>query len=322
MPSMTKAGPQVPSRARHPTRGGITLVELVVVLVLIGLVGTTIGRTLVRQQRFYRGTAELLQAREGVRDAMELLSTDIRGIAVADTVRLLADSAIEFFANVGSSVVCQRLGSTAVGLPAASSGRGNVLTALATVPDTGDIAIFHSDSIEAGSEWVRHRINSFGPRSLAVTCPASSAFARDTEVNAGSTGFLLDLSTPLSPHTRVGAPVRFLRRGRYSLYRGSDGDWYLGYRRCNAIGASTCGPIQPLSGPYRDYSPDPRRTGLLFEYFDRSGRALTQDDSPLDLARIDITARAESWQRIDVEGRASTPSDSATITIAIRDGSP
>ena len=105
-----------------PPQRGITLVELIVVLVLIGLVGTTIGHTLVRQQRFYRGTTELLHAREGVRDAMELLSTDIRGMSVADTVRLLADSAIEFFANVGSSVVCQRLGSTAVGLPGASSG--------------------------------------------------------------------------------------------------------------------------------------------------------------------------------------------------------
>ena len=271
MPSMTQAGTQMPPRARHPTRGGITLVELVVVLVLIGLAGTMIGLTLVRQQRFYRGTAELLHAREGVRDAMELLSTDIRGIAVADTVRLLADSAIEFFANIGSSVVCQRLGLTAVGLPAASSGRGNVLTALTTVPDTGDIAVFHGDSIDAGSEWERHRISSFGPRSLAVTCPPSSEFARDTEVTAG-TGFLLELSTPLSAHVRVGAPVRFLRRGRYSLYKGSDGNWYLGYRRCNAEGASTCGPIQPLSGPYRDYSSDPLRTGLLFEYFGRSGR--------------------------------------------------
>jgi type II secretory pathway pseudopilin PulG len=322
MPSVTQASTRMRSQARHSTRRGITLVELVVVLVLIGIVGITIGLTLVRQQRFYRATTELLHAREGVRDAIELLATDIRGMAVADTVRLLADSAIEFFASVGSSVVCQRLGATAVGLPAASSGRGNGLTALTTVPDTGDIAVFHSDSIDAGSEWERHRISSFGPRSLAVTCPASSEFARDTDANAGSTGFLLDLSTPLSAYIRVGAPVRFLRRGRYSLYQGSDADWYLGYRRCNAVSASTCGPIQPLSGPYRDYSSDQRRTGLLFEYFHRSGRRLTPDDSPLDLARIDITARAESRQRIDVEGRVSMPSDSATIAIAIRNGSP
>ena len=120
----------------------------------------------------------------------------------------------------------------------------------------------------------------------------------------------------------VGAPVRFLRRGRYSLYHGSDGDWYLGYRQCNAVGASSCGAIQPLSGPYRDYSSDAQRTGLRFDYFDRSGRRLAPNESPLGLARIDITARAESRQRLNVEGHVSIPADSATMAIAIRNRSP
>lgn len=316
---MTLADAQPSSESRH-SRKGTTLIEVMVVLVLIGVVGAAIGRTLVRQQRFYRGTSELLHAREGVRDAMELLSTDIRGMSVADTVRLLADSAIEFFANVGSSVVCQQLGS-AVGLPGVSSGRGNVLTAFTTAPDTGDLAVFHKDSIDGGSEWERHRIDGFGPRALAATCPASTDLGRNADSGA-ETGFLLQLSTPPGAHVRAGAPVRFLRRGRYSLYHSSDGDWYLGYRRCNAVGASTCGPIQPLSGPYRDYSPDPQRTGLRFEYFDRSGRRLDSDESPLGLARIDVTARAESRHRPDLEGRVTTPSDSATMAIAIRNRSP
>ena len=317
---MTRADAQPSSESRH-SRKGTTLVEVMVVLVLIGVVGAAIGRTLVRQQRFYRGTSELLHAREGVRDAMELLSTDIRGMSVADTVRLLADSAIEFFANVGSSVVCQQLGSAAVGLPGVSSGRGNVLTAFTTAPDTGDIAVFHKDSIDGGSEWERHRIDGFGPRALAATCPASTDLGRNPDSGA-QTGFLLQLSTPPGVHVRAGAPVRFLRRGRYSLYHSSDGDWYLGYRRCNAVGASRCGPIQPLSGPYRDYSPDPQRTGLRFEYFDRSGRRLASDESPLGLARIDVTARADSRHRLDLEGRVTTPSDSATMAIAIRNRSP
>ena len=307
--------------ARHSGRSGATLVEIILALVLIGVVGTAIGHTLLRQQRFYRGTSELLHAREGVRDAMELLSTDIRGMSIADTVRLLADSAIEFFANVGSSVVCQRLATTAVGLPGVSLGRGNVLTAFTSTPDTGDFAVFHKDSID-GSEWERHRISGFDPRSLAVTCPASTDLGRNADIAAGTAGFLLELSSPLGGHVSVGSPVRFVRRGRYSLYHGSDGDWYLGYRRCNAVGASSCGPIQPLSGPYRDYSSDPERTGLRFEYFDRSGRRLAPNESALGLARIDIAARAESRQHLSVEGHTSIPADSATIAIAIRNRGP
>jgi prepilin-type N-terminal cleavage/methylation domain-containing protein len=314
---MSKNLPAPCSRANRADRG-VTLVEVAVVLALVGLLGSAIGLTLLRQQRFYRGTAELLHAREGVRDAMELLGTDIRGTSVGDTVRLLADSAIEFFANIGSSVVCQTPNGTSVGMPGAASPRGNALSAFLTQPDTGDIAVFLRDSLEGTSEWERHRIDGFGARSLETTCPESSGFAPAPQVGSGGTGFLVELATPLSLHVRPGAPVRFIRRGRYSLYHASDGRWYLGYRRCNAVGPPTCGAIQPLSGPYRDYSSDPGTTGLLFEYFDESGTELAPSSSPLDVARVDITARADSRQRILVEGRASAPADSATVAIAIR----
>jgi prepilin-type N-terminal cleavage/methylation domain-containing protein len=302
-------------------RGGFTLTELAVVLAILGVVGGAIGLTLLRQQRFYRGATELLYAREGVRDAMEILSTDVRGMSTADTAMLLADSAVELFANIGSSVVCQVTGAE-IGLPHAVSPRGNTLTAFLAQPDTGDLALFFRDSMEAGSQWERHRIAGFSSRSLAATCPAATGFAPAEAVDAGATGFLIALSTPLSSHVGRGAPVRFIRHGRYSLYRAADGDWYLGYRRCNAIGSSVCGAIQPLSGPYRAYSGNVGSTGLLFEYFDVLGERLGTSSSSLTLARVDISARAESRQRLTVEGQAWMPSDSATVTVAVRNRRP
>ena len=313
-----RPGSSEPARARY----GVTIAELAVVLVLIGVIGSTIGLSLVRQQRFYRSATELLRAREGVRDAMELLASDVRGMSVADTVRLLADSAIEFFANVGSSVVCDYAGGTAVGLPGLSPRQANALTSLVTQPDTGDMAFFHRDSSDGVTEWEGHRINGFAGRPLSSTCPAASRFGQSADAGADGTGFLLDLFSPPSSFVRAGAPVRFIRRGRYSLYHASDGRWYLGFRRCNAVGPSACGAIQPLSGPYLGYSTNPGKTGLLFEYFDGSGARLRLGTSPLALARVDITARTESGQWIGLEGWSSIPSDSATIAIAIRNRSP
>jgi prepilin-type N-terminal cleavage/methylation domain-containing protein len=305
---------------QRQTRLGFTLLELAIVLAILGVVGSAIGLTLVRQQRFYRGTEELVGAREGVRDAIEILSTDIRGISIADTARLLADSAVEIFASVGTSVVCQIRGSE-IGLPAGTSPHGNTLTALLTQPDTGDLALFLRDSAGAGDLWERHRIAAFSARSKATTCPPSTGFAAADNVDATGTAFVIVLSDSLSEHVRRGAPVRFIRRGRYSLYRSSDGSWYLGYRRCNASGPSICGAIQPLSGPYRPYSSNPRSTGLLFEFFDGSGVRLPPGASSLALARVDITARSESRQRITVEGRSWMPADSATVSIAVRNRS-
>ena len=299
---------------QRQTRLGFTLLELAIVLGILGVVGSAIGLTLLRQQRFYRGTEELVGAREGVRDAIEILSADVRGMSIADTTRLLADSALEIFASVGTSVVCQITGEE-IELPPAISPRGNTFTALITQPDTGDLALFLRDTAGTGNLWERHRIAAFSARSRATTCPPSTGFA--AAYDATGTAFVVVLAESLSVHVHRGAPVRFIRRGRYSLYRSSDG-WYLGYRRCNALGPSVCGAIQPLSGPYRAYSSNPRSTGLLFEFFDGAGVRLLSGSSSLTLARVDITARSESRQRIVVEGRSWMPADSATVSIGVR----
>ncbi|HYU52175.1 MAG TPA: prepilin-type N-terminal cleavage/methylation domain-containing protein, partial [Gemmatimonadaceae bacterium] len=298
--------PRAEKKSGNGQNNGFTLIEVTVVLAIIGIIGSAIGMTLVRQQRFYRSASELLYARARVRDAIEVLTTDVLGMAVADTVRLLADSAIEIFGSIGSSVVCQRQDAIEIGLPAGVSPRGNTLTSLLTPPDTGDLALFYRDSLENGSHWERHRISGFSSAASGTSCPVGSAFGASADAPGGK-GFVVTVTNPLSNHVAPGAPVRFIRRGRYSLYRASDGEWYLGYRRCNAVGASVCGAIQPLSGPYRAHSTDPQLTGLRFEYFDAGGSRLEATASPLLLARVSVTARAESRQRLVIEDHARRP---------------
>jgi hypothetical protein len=299
-------------RRRH----GLSLAELVVAVALASIIGGAVAATINRQQLFYRGASELHYAREAVRDAMEVVSTDIRAMSVSDTASLLADSAIEFFAGIGSSVVCQSVGNQ-IGLPHSHTD-GNSLSAFLVEPDTGDIAAFYTRSPEGREEWERHRIAGFSSGSLAGSCPPLSGFSAQSDVDAAMTGFVVTLADPLLGGIRAGTPVRFLRRARYSLYRASDGQWYLGYRRCNAIGPSTCGPVQPLSGPYGVYSADARATGLSFEYFDADGQPLGTSESPLMLARVDITARSERSPRIATGERSGGNSESAKISVAVR----
>ena len=218
------------------TRNGFTLIELAVVLALLGVIGSAMGMLLVRQQRFYRGASELLYAREGVRDAMEVLASDLRGIAAGDTVRLMTDTAIEVFAPIGSSVACQVVGGLDVGLPAALPS-GNTLTAFLVQPDTGDLALFYAEGEDNGSHWERHRIRGFASRSLASTCPTSSGLVRDEDVASGRQGYQVSLEYRWAVCAAWCAGSIHQAR-QYSLYRASDGEWYLGYRRCNAIGLS------------------------------------------------------------------------------------
>lgn len=292
-------------------RSGVSLIELTVVLALVGVIGSTIGLVLMRQQRFYRGTSELISTRQSVRDAIEVLTTDIRGMSVADTPRLLSDSAMEFFSTIGTSVVCQRLAESEIGLSSAVT-----LSSFATQPDTGDLAVFYVDSGSPSHGWQRIRIAALTSRAASTTCPTASAFSGGPGSSSAGSAFFVSLQAPLAGAVHSGSPVRFVRRNRYSLYRASDGEWYLGYRRCNAVGVSGCGTVQPLSGPYRPYSRDANQSGLALEYFDRAGARIT--GSPLSLSRVDITARAASRQNILLEGRRWTPGDSARVSVAIR----
>jgi type II secretory pathway pseudopilin PulG len=291
---------------------GAALIELLVVLGLAGLVGTIIGVTLNRQQHFYRRAAETGFVRESVRDAMDVLSTDIRQISIADTVRLMTDSSIEFFSAVGASVVCSAAGNE-IDLPPVRNS-GNSLSSFLTLPDTGDLAAFYIDSI---ARWERYRIVGVNPRSLTSSCPVSSGYSTPSDLDAGRSGLVLALARAVGEGVKAGGPIRFLRRARYSLYHASDGEWYLGYRRCNAIGPSVCGAIQPISGPYRPYSAQPQSSGLLFEYFDADGQRVGAVSS-FALAQVNITARAESETGGAVAGLASRVSDSATVTVSIR----
>jgi hypothetical protein len=224
---------------------------------------------------------------------------------------------MEFFAGVGSSVVCMSDGGWMVGLPAGSSPPGSSLTAFNVEPDTGDLVFFYRDSPENGSRWERHRLVSFASSSFVRGCEVPPR-AQASDPSVGQAGFVMSLASPVSSHVRNGAPVRFARRGRYSLYRSSDGDWFLGYRRCNALGPSSCGSIQPLSGPYRPYSANESETGIHFSYFDRTGQRIAAGTSPTLLARVDITARSESRQRIREGARTLAFGDSATVSVAIR----
>ncbi len=294
-------------------RTGATLLEIVAVLGVLGIVGTIVGQTVTRQQRLYRATSESIDVRESVRDALSVLAEEIRSASPRDTVRLMSDSAVELFTTLGTSVACGSLNSTDVGLaPPVSSGVG--LTSWQVVPDTGDLAFMYRAAGTAG-DWERYRIRAVSSRSTATACPTATGLA--SAPGALSSSYVLTL-LPSPPAVRAGAPLRFERRGRYSLYKSSGAKWYLGYRRCNAIGPSVCGAIQPISGYYKSYSSDSTKTGLLFRYYDSSNQQLSVQSDPLLLSRIQITARALSAVSVTIDGSARTAGDSGSVTAALR----
>lgn len=224
----------------------------------------------------------------------------------------MSDTSLELYSVIGSSVVCLSPSATTLGLPPSNLVSGSTLTAILVQPDTGDIASIYSVDSAA---WTNYRITGFGTRSIAASCPSSTGF---TSLGDGVPGYLLTLSAAPAAPVRPGSIIHFLRRARYSFYRSSDGEWYLGYRRCAVAAPGACSSIQPVSGPYRPYGSS-GSGGISFRYRDRSGVEITTAAQSRALARVDIVLRGQSPSLISMTGDARKVwRDSVLVSVSPR----
>lgn len=275
---------------------GFTVAELLVATAIAGIATALMTMTVVRQQRFFSSASEVLGVRSQLRDAADVLAADLRSASVEQLgLPVMMDTAVEMYSVIASSIACTISSSTTIGLPPTTLAQGNTLTSVLAQPDTGDIAaIYDADS----ARWDYHRIASFGSRVISTACPPSSGFTTPGDAAAG---YQLTVATaPAIPITR-GAIVHFLRRARYSFYRSSDNDWYLGYRRCGVSPPYACSAIQPVSGPYKPYRSD-GTGGISLRYLDANAAIVTNAALSKSVARVDIVLRGQSQSTISLTG--------------------
>ena len=275
------------------TRRGISLVELVVSMAVLGLVLSLVGRTLVGQQRLY-GDLHLREMRtRAMQQGTQILAAEVESLAADDgdvVSGQATDSAVEFHALIGSAVTCDLHGST-VRLPPAVDGNAPGFAAFVATPDVGDrlLAFDGESGAEQWRAWAIVAVQRGG-------APCTWAGSQE--------GFTLTLDSVVTggPFTAV----RITRRTRYSLYRGGDQEWYLGMRDWNS-GAGHFNSIQPVSGPFLAYHAPPASSGLRFSYADSNGVAL---GTPV--------ANGASVRRVDVVVRVQSGGDSLSRLIAVR----
>jgi len=277
-------------------RPGFTVAELLVATAVAGITTALMTMTIVRQQRFFSSASEVLGVRSQLRDAADVLASDLRSASVGELgLPVMTDTAVEMYSVIASSIACTISSQVVIGLPPTTLAQGNTLTSILAQPDTGDIAaIYSSDS----ARWDYHRVASFGSRTLSTACPSSSGF---TVISDIAPGYELTLAAAPAVPVSKGAIVHFLRRARYSFYRSSDNEWYLGYRRCGVSPPYSCSSIQPVSGPYRPYRSD-GSGGISFRYRDANGADVASAALSRSVARVDFVLRGESQSAISLTG--------------------
>lgn len=290
-------------------RSGFTLVELVMVAVLAVLVLGGMMNVLVRQQRFYRGTADLLEARSQTRQAAGILPSELRSISpVGGDIVAMSDSSLEFRATVGSSVICTISGGEVV-LPPTNPARGNVASTWGAVPSVGDTVLIFSEgptTSASDDQWIPYEIGSIA--TVTGTCPTSTGLT--VAADAGKTSLKYGVVGGLGPTIVAGSPMRFIRRARYSLYAAANGQWYLGYcsPSCGVDGPS------PIAGPFVPHSD--AAPGLSFTYLDDDGVVTA---TPSEVAQVSILVRAQARNGVSLAGFTTRVArDSLRFTVGLR----
>jgi prepilin-type N-terminal cleavage/methylation domain-containing protein len=296
------------------SRRGFTLTEVMVTLFILSVVGVAIGRVMMKQQQSYRDTSREASMQREMRLATGLLPAELRSTssAGADILEMEEDK-VTFLANIGSSIICQKVGNTHFVIPPLQTA---IITTSNwyTPPQPGDSVFLLDDGLLKGAEdddWARREIQTWA---TSVQCPGAPY--TDATLDAGKPRYLVGITGTIPDSVRLGAVVRFARPVRYSLYAAASGTWYLGYQERVAGSWSA---IEPVGGPFRPFlAGDANPSGMQLRYFDSLGTRLTNIVDRQRVSRIDVYLRTQAGLAAVTERRPNNLRDSVMMRIAVR----
>jgi prepilin-type N-terminal cleavage/methylation domain-containing protein len=289
--------------AATAARGGFTMIELLIVVALLGIIGTMLTTILVRQQRFHRAVASVADSRARMRDVATIMPTDLRSISTAGKDLLaISDTSMQFRAFVGASVLCRYGAATVIDLPPKVLASENVLTAWINPPAPDDIAYLYDDGGQGGNaddSWQPFTVSDTVSLTNSTWCPSNNVPAYTTAADNAQRRYRITLSVAPDPaRVKVGAPIRFAREVRYSIYRATDNQWYVGFQRCTpnmVYGlAGTCGDREVLAGPVMAGTADTLTSGLFFVFYNKAGTRLSALVNTDTIARVGVGIRTSA----------------------------
>jgi hypothetical protein len=230
------------------SRGGFTLVELMLSLVMMLAVSGTLYRLVFSSQRLSRAQAERIAVQSSLRGAALVVGNELRelnavpgGTGTETDLLSLGATAVAYRGMRGFGYTCQALGAGLLRLSRSS------FTGYRDPQPGRDSVLLYAPGLRApaDSSWIP----------MAITKVSTS------EPCSGAAAPAITLTTVASPSlgpVPAGAPVRVYELMELASYR-SDRQWWLGMRSL-----TTAEAIQPLFGPLAE-------DGFRLDYADGSG---------------------------------------------------
>jgi prepilin-type N-terminal cleavage/methylation domain-containing protein len=286
----------MPTASRN-ARGGFTLIELMISLVLLGIVGGVLASMLVNMQRGSRAQSQRVTLQGNLRAGMAQLPAELRELSPADLVTTLADQVV-YRAMRSTGVACA-VSANQVRLrnrltfgyrPIEAGGRDRLYLFVDGDQVTG-----------ADDTWLELLITG----TANGTCANGDAATLLTVTRTDGTPIpAASLPDGASPTIFPDAPVRSFETMEMRLYE-SSGRWWLGARSVSGGAASP----EPVLGPLT-------ADGLVFTYLDRAG---AQTATIANMRMLDIALKGQTDGTIATGLEAlSIGEDSLTTRIRLR----
>ncbi|MGQ0537594.1 MAG: prepilin-type N-terminal cleavage/methylation domain-containing protein [Gemmatimonadaceae bacterium] len=308
--------PRLAMRDTSRLRRGMTLIELMITFVVLGVIGTAVTRLFTRQEQAYRDASETAMVNRQLRLGSSILPTEIRNISSAGSDIIAADEgSMTFRATIASTIVCAR-GAQFIDVPPANLAK-HMLTSVYSMPIDGDTLFVYNENILKGSE--DDRWEKFGITGVSQVAACPGAPYTDPALDAGKPRYRITVDNPIPDSVKIGAVVRITRPVNYQLLQmGGSGRWYLTFQE-NRGGAWTASA--PIAGPFRRLlSGDLSASGLQFRYFDSTGARILPPAAAVGapVSRIDVYMRALGGRAALKERKGVAINDSVAYRIAIR----
>jgi prepilin-type N-terminal cleavage/methylation domain-containing protein len=306
----------IPVSTGRQTRRGVSLPEVLIVIMILGIVGGAIFKVLVKQQQSYTDTSRQADMQREIRLTSSFLPSDLRSLSSAGSdIIAMEEDRFSFLATIGSAIVCSKTSNTHFSVPPTDAA-GVTTSNWHTLPIAGDSVFLYNDSLDAGSVddvWQRARVQSVA--TSLTDCPGAPF--TDPANDAGKARWRFAVVSPgVADSVRLGAVVRFARPVRYRLYQVPSRNWYVGFEQY-VSGAWSA--VEPVGGPFRPYvATDAGQSGLQFRYFDSLGVRLTSVAQNKDVSRIDVYLRTNAGLAAVTERRPNDIQDSVMMRIAVR----
>ncbi|UCG86807.1 MAG: hypothetical protein JSW71_23410 [Gemmatimonadota bacterium] len=280
---------------------GLSLIELILVTLLLGVVGSSALAVVTASLRSARRQAAAAQIQTSLRTAVAVVAAELRELGSGPTGGDLIERGLQgitYRAKRSTAFLChkpdQRVaeviawGDPVYGLRPFEAGRDSILVFAENDPRTSADNEWHSAMIEA----VIH----------GNFCPGPSRGVRMR---------LAGLAWGSLAGVERGAPVRGFQVTRLLLYQDARRTWWLGLREYRAQGGWSV--TQPVLGPLA-------HNGLRFEYLDASGEPV-DDSQPVALIGFTVVAQGPH-PAAPVIGPGGVMVDSLSTYIALRNRGP